>query len=73
MQNVKFHVIDLTKVKGKGDFRCPKCEIRISPDDKKPNPPDRIQCLKPDKIVRVSILPVCLKDKHRKCFIPSIT
>ena len=37
MQNVKFHVIDLTKVEEKGDVRCPKCEIRISPDDKTEN------------------------------------
>ena len=34
MQNIRFHMIDLTKVKGKGDVRCPKCEARISPDDK---------------------------------------
>lgn len=26
-------MIDLTKIKGKGEFRCPKCRIEISPDD----------------------------------------
>ena len=33
MQQVKFLTIDLTKIKGKGDFACPKCGINISPDD----------------------------------------
>ena len=34
MQNVKFYSIDLAKISGKGDFKCPKCGIKISPDDK---------------------------------------
>jgi DNA-directed RNA polymerase subunit RPC12/RpoP len=25
--------VDLTKIRGKGDFRCPRCGVRISPDD----------------------------------------
>jgi DNA-directed RNA polymerase subunit RPC12/RpoP len=25
--------VDLTKIRGKGDFRCPRCGIKISPDD----------------------------------------
>ena len=33
MQGVKLYTIDLTKIKGKGDFKCPKCGVRISPDD----------------------------------------
>jgi hypothetical protein len=34
MQTIKFHTIDLTKVKGRGEFKCPRCGIKISPDDK---------------------------------------
>ena len=26
-------IIDLTKIEGDGDFPCPKCGIKISPDD----------------------------------------
>ena len=33
MQATKFYNIDLTRVKGKGELRCPKCRIEISPDD----------------------------------------
>jgi hypothetical protein len=33
-QTVKFRTVDLTKIKGKGQFGCPKCGVRISPDDK---------------------------------------
>ena len=25
--------IDLTKIDGEGDFPCPKCEVKISPED----------------------------------------
>jgi hypothetical protein len=31
---VKFYVVDLSKIKGRGDFTCPKCGVKISPDDK---------------------------------------
>lgn len=34
MQKVKFYAVDLTKISGKGQFECPRCRIRISPDDK---------------------------------------
>lgn len=27
-------MIDVTKIKGRGEFRCPKCRIEISPDDR---------------------------------------
>ena len=27
------YVVDLTKIEGAGDFPCPRCEVRISPDD----------------------------------------
>lgn len=25
--------IDLTKIRGRGDFKCPRCGVKISPDD----------------------------------------
>jgi predicted nucleic-acid-binding Zn-ribbon protein len=34
MQIVESFTVDLTKINGKGDFKCPKCGIKISPDDK---------------------------------------
>jgi len=34
MQMVGSSTVDLTRIDGKGDFKCPKCGIRISPDDK---------------------------------------
>ena len=37
MQRIECYIIDLTKVKGKGEFTCPKCGIIISPDDKTEN------------------------------------
>ncbi len=30
----KSFLIDLSKTKRSGDFRCPRCGIKISPDDK---------------------------------------
>jgi predicted RNA-binding Zn-ribbon protein involved in translation (DUF1610 family) len=30
----KLYTVDLTKVKGKGEFRCPKCGTEISPNDR---------------------------------------
>ena len=33
MQTCRLFTIDLTKIKGNGDFGCPKCGVRISPDD----------------------------------------
>ncbi len=33
MRQLAVHVLDLTKIEGKGDFRCPKCKTKISPDD----------------------------------------
>ena len=34
LQGIKFYTVDLTKVVGRGEFKCPRCEIEISPDDK---------------------------------------
>jgi ribosomal protein S27AE len=33
LQGIRFYTIDLTKLSGKGEFRCPKCRVEISPDD----------------------------------------
>jgi peptide subunit release factor 1 (eRF1) len=33
MQRVRFFTVDLTKEKGRGEFKCPKCQVEISPDD----------------------------------------
>ena len=34
MQTSKLFRVDLSKIRGKGDFDCPKCGIKISPDDR---------------------------------------
>jgi predicted RNA-binding Zn-ribbon protein involved in translation (DUF1610 family) len=34
LQSCGFFTVDLTKVKGKGDFSCPRCGTKISPDDR---------------------------------------
>jgi predicted nucleic-acid-binding Zn-ribbon protein len=33
MQTVKLFNIDLVKIRGNGDFKCPGCGVKISPDD----------------------------------------
>jgi len=33
LQRIKFYTVDLTKIEGRGEFKCPKCGVRISPDD----------------------------------------
>jgi predicted RNA-binding Zn-ribbon protein involved in translation (DUF1610 family) len=33
MKENETHIIDLYKIKGKGEFECPKCGTKISPDD----------------------------------------
>ena len=33
LQVVKFYTIDLRRIDGEGEFRCPKCGVLISPDD----------------------------------------
>lgn len=30
---MRFYVVDLTRLRGKGEFSCPKCGTKISPDD----------------------------------------
>jgi len=37
VQKIKCYTIDLTKTKGSGDVECPKCRIKISPDDETEN------------------------------------
>jgi hypothetical protein len=34
MQAIKFFTIDLAEIRGRGEFECPKCGSKISPDDK---------------------------------------
>lgn len=34
MQGIKSYTVDLTKIKGRGVFRCPGCEVEMSPDDR---------------------------------------
>ena len=34
---MKFHVVDLTKIQGTGEIKCPKCGTVISPDDETEN------------------------------------
>jgi len=33
LQRIKSYTIDLAKIKGRGEFKCPNCGIEISPDD----------------------------------------
>lgn len=37
MQRTKCYTIDLTKIDGKGEFRCPRCGTQMSPDDETEN------------------------------------
>jgi DNA-directed RNA polymerase subunit RPC12/RpoP len=34
LQTSRFFTVDLTKINGKGDFSCPRCGTKISPDDR---------------------------------------
>jgi ribosomal protein S27AE len=34
MQSFKFYTVNLTKIEGKGQFKCPRCGAKISPEDK---------------------------------------
>jgi predicted RNA-binding Zn-ribbon protein involved in translation (DUF1610 family) len=33
MQTTKLFSVNLVKIRGKGDFKCPGCGVKISPDD----------------------------------------
>lgn len=33
MQRIWFYTIDLTRISGSGEFRCPKCGTEMSPED----------------------------------------
>lgn len=37
MQRTKFYTVDLTKTKGSGEFKCPRCGVEVSPDDETEN------------------------------------
>ena len=34
LQTPKFFIVDLTRIEGKGEFKCPRCGTKISPEDK---------------------------------------
>jgi DNA-directed RNA polymerase subunit RPC12/RpoP len=34
LQTSRFFTVDLTRIRGKGDFSCPRCGTKISPDDR---------------------------------------
>ena len=34
MERAKSYSVDLIRIRGKGEFKCPKCGIEISPDDR---------------------------------------
>ena len=33
MEQIEFYTIDLTKINGSGEFKCPRCGTEISPHD----------------------------------------
>ena len=33
MKQINAYMLDLTKIAGNGVFRCPKCGVKMSPDD----------------------------------------
>lgn len=33
MEQILVYEVDLTKIHGNGEFKCPKCGVKISPDD----------------------------------------
>lgn len=33
MQGFRVYTVDLRKISGEGEFKCPKCGVKISPDD----------------------------------------
>ena len=33
MRQIRSYTVDLTRIEGIGEFKCPRCGIRISPDD----------------------------------------
>ena len=33
MQGIRFYTVDLTRISGSGEFRCPKCGVEMSPED----------------------------------------
>jgi transcription elongation factor Elf1 len=33
LQRLKPYTVDLTRIKGSGEFDCPRCGVNISPDD----------------------------------------
>lgn len=46
MKQLLIYTVDLTKIQGNGDFRCPKCGVTISPDDET----DEVYCILETKV-----------------------
>jgi hypothetical protein len=36
-ERINIYTVDLTSIDGNGDFNCPKCGVKISPDDETEN------------------------------------
>jgi DNA-directed RNA polymerase subunit RPC12/RpoP len=34
VQATRLFTVDIAEIRGKGDFSCPKCGVKISPDDR---------------------------------------
>jgi predicted RNA-binding Zn-ribbon protein involved in translation (DUF1610 family) len=51
VEQLLIYEVDLTKIQGNGDFRCPKCGVIISPDDKT----DEVYCIVETKVRNESL------------------
>lgn len=51
MEQLLIYEVDLTKIQGNGDFRCPKCGVIISPDDET----DEVYCIVETKVRNKSL------------------
>jgi DNA-directed RNA polymerase subunit RPC12/RpoP len=51
VEQLLVYEVDLTKIHGNGDFRCPKCGATISPDDET----DEVYCILEKKLGKKSL------------------
>jgi predicted RNA-binding Zn-ribbon protein involved in translation (DUF1610 family) len=51
VEQLLIYEVDLTKIQGNGDFRCPKCGVIISPDDET----DEVYCIMEKKVRNKSL------------------
>lgn len=61
MEQILAFVVNLKKIRGNGDFQCPKCESNISPDDKT----HKIYCILEPKVVDNNLTELIIQC--RKC------